>query len=102
MADQIQVNYETLADIQKKFAQITGDVSEMGKQLGSQILDLREKGWKGEASDAFYQEMNEVVAPAIRKLGEALDRAAETTGVVIKTFNNAEDEVKGMFGSGAQ
>jgi WXG100 family type VII secretion target len=97
MADQITVNYEVLAQIQTKFTQLASDVEGAGRGIGEKTLTLREDGWQGRGSDAFYSEMNDSVAPGIRKLREALEQAAEVVGKISQTYKEADESARNGF-----
>ena len=97
MADQISVNYEVLGQIQNKFTQLASDVEDTGRAIGEKTLTLREDGWEGRGSDAFYSEMNDSVAPGIRKLREALEQAAEVMGKIVQTYKEADESARNGF-----
>jgi WXG100 family type VII secretion target len=97
MADQITVNYEVLTQIQTKFTQLASDVEDTGRGIGEKALALGEDGWQGRGSDAFYSEMNDSVAPGIRKLKEALGQAAEVVGKISQTYIEADESARNGF-----
>ena len=51
MAEQVQANYETLEQIENKFAQLANEVQDMGRKIARQQTTLRRGGWVGAGSD---------------------------------------------------
>lgn len=94
MADTIQVQYEELTQIQRKFNQLSDDVSQVSKNLSNKVETLRDDGWQGRGSDAFYNEVSDEVMPAIKRLLQALNRAGVTTNQIASTFNEAEETTR--------
>ena len=70
----------------------------MGHSIGVQIQALRQDGWQGLGSDAFYGEMNEKVAPGIRKLREALEEASQEMAKIASIFGEAEETARAGLG----
>ena len=102
MADQIEANYEQLEAIQNRFAQLADFVEQMGKDTGGKVHTLREEGWQGEGSDAFYSEMSDEIVPAIGRLRASLEKASETIAKVAGTIHEADEEAQGLFKAVAQ
>jgi WXG100 family type VII secretion target len=100
MADRIEADYDVLAEIQRRFTQVADDVQQMSKEVNTRSQTLREQGWQGKGSDAFYQEMSDDVAPALARLRQALERAGSIVGDVVKTVREAEEQAQGGFGAG--
>ena len=73
MADRIEANYEALGQTQQKLAKLVDDVEQTEKHIGGKTATLCAEGWQGRGSDEFHAEMNDEIAPAIRKLREALE-----------------------------
>ena len=97
MAEQIQVNYEALEQIENKFAQLANEVQEMAGKIKSRDNNLRQGGWVGRGSDAFYREMDDLVMPAIGRLREALQEGGQALNRVARIFGEAEEEGQGGF-----
>ena len=94
MADRIEVDYDVLQQVHQKFTQLADEVEQMGKHIGRETLALRDEGWQGEGSDAFYEEMDDKVAPAVRQLREALEHAVKVIGNVAQTMRQAEADAR--------
>ena len=97
MAEQVQVNYEVLEQIEKRFAQLASEVQDVGRKISRQQNALRQGGWIGRGSDAFFAEMDDLVLPAIGRLGEALKEGGQVLGRVADLFNEAEESAQGGF-----
>ncbi len=97
MADQIEADYEALKQVHQKLGQLAGDVEQLGKDIGSRTITLHDEGWQGQGSDAFYQEMEEDVAPGIRRLRQALERANGVVEKVAQIIHEAEEEARSSY-----
>jgi WXG100 family type VII secretion target len=97
MADRIQVNYEVLNEMENRFAQLANEVQDMAAKIKSRDNSLRQGGWIGRGSDAFYNEMDDLVMPAIGRLREALEEGGQALNRVARVFGEAEEEGQGGF-----
>ena len=97
MADKIEADYEALRQVYQRLTQLTDDVETIGKHIGTKTLNLRDEGWQGQGSDAFYEEMNSEVAPAIRKLRQSLERATQVIDDIARVLREAEEEARTGF-----
>jgi WXG100 family type VII secretion target len=97
MADQIQVNYEVLNEMENKFVQLAEGVQEMATKIKSRDNSLRQGGWIGRGSDAFYAEMDDLVMPAIARLRRALDEGGQALNRMARIFDEAEQEAQSGF-----
>jgi WXG100 family type VII secretion target len=97
MAEQIQVEYEVLSQIENRFVQLATDVQDMAAKIKTQQAALQQGGWIGRGSDAFYTEMDDLVMPAIGRLDQALEEAGQVLNRVARIFNEAEEESRGGF-----
>jgi WXG100 family type VII secretion target len=97
MAEQVQVNYEVLNEMENKFVQLANEVQDMAGKIKSRDTNLRQGGWIGRGSDAFYSEMDDLVMPAIGRLREALEEGGQALNRVARIFGEAEEEGQGGF-----
>jgi WXG100 family type VII secretion target len=97
MAEQVQANYDSLNQLQQRFAQLANDVQEMEGRIRRQEGTLRQGGWVGRGSQAFFTEMEDLVIPAIGRLQNALEEGGQVLGRVASLFAEAEDEAQGGF-----
>jgi WXG100 family type VII secretion target len=97
MAEQVRVNYETLNEMESKFARLADDVQAVASKIKSLDNNLRQGGWVGRGSDAFYAEMDDLVMPAISRLRQALDEGGQTLNRIARIFGEAEEEAQSGF-----
>jgi WXG100 family type VII secretion target len=97
MADQIVVNYDVLIQVQRKLDQLAGEILETGRNIGAKTQALRQDGWQGRGSDAFYAEMNDKIAPGITGLREALEEASGVMGRIVQAFREADESARTGF-----
>ncbi|MFZ2488256.1 MAG: WXG100 family type VII secretion target, partial [Anaerolineae bacterium] len=69
----IQVNYDTLENVAKRFGEEAGAIDETHRRLETVLRLLRNGGWEGKGSSAFFQEMEVDVFPALVRLVGALE-----------------------------
>lgn len=97
MGDKIDVNYQELQQIAKKFQGESAEINQLLSQTRQKTDTLITSGWKGRGSEAFAAEMTGRVLPAMGNLVKALNEAGAASGRIGQTFQNAEDECKSYF-----
>jgi len=97
MADLIEVDYRKLEQVHKQFSRQSDSMDKMIKNVRARMAPLQDGGWKGDAADAFFSEMNGEVLPACFRLKKALSEAAETTKRIGQTVQRAEQDAKNAF-----
>ncbi|MCS6835545.1 MAG: WXG100 family type VII secretion target [Anaerolineae bacterium] len=98
----IQVNYEQLEEIARRFASCADVTETVLNGLRRTMDDLR-GGWEGEASKRFFDEMEGRVLPRLRRLNHALSEGQQTTQQIARTFQEAEEQAAQLFqGTGTQ
>jgi WXG100 family type VII secretion target len=98
MANKFRVNYSELQNIGKWFENQSTDVETMSKEIRNGMEMLR-NSWSGRGSQAFQNEMDETVLPAVGKLQQALERTAEGINKIINQAHTAENEASQLFRS---
>ncbi|MEQ8672803.1 MAG: WXG100 family type VII secretion target [Aggregatilineales bacterium] len=98
MAEHIRVEYEQLTEIAKRFALQADQTDQLIARLSHQMDELSTGAWIGQGADAFYDEMETLVFPALGKLFVALDESGVTFGTVAQIFADAEDDASRLFG----
>jgi WXG100 family type VII secretion target len=99
MAEQVQANYEALNQIENRFEQLANEVQNMAARIKTQDSALRRGGWIGRGSDAFYSEMDDLVMPAVSRLGRALEEGGQAVNRIARIFSEAEEEAQSGFGN---
>ena len=62
-----------------------------------QQMETLEPDWVGLGSDAFFEEMQGEVLPAVQRLQEALEQAGMVTGEIVSIFQQADEEASSPF-----
>jgi WXG100 family type VII secretion target len=97
MANKVQAKYDELDQISGRLSEGSNRVSEMQAKLRSQIDVLQGGGWIGRGSDAFYNEMEDTVLPAVKKLEDALENASKVLRQAADRLKSAEQEASARF-----
>lgn len=99
-ADHIRVDYEQLTEIAQRFANEHDRAGQLISRLTQNVDELRSGSWIGHGADAFYEEMDVLIMPALDKLLFALEHSTETINRVAQIYMEAEDDAAGLFGEG--
>lgn len=103
MADKTIVNYEQLREFAKKFANEGEVLAQLTSQIRQSVNNLKGE-WIGAGSDAFFEEMESELLPALKRLHEAMTFSGSTVNIISKIYRSAEEEgsnfVKNYDGSG--
>lgn len=100
MAEVIQANYEQLEEIKAKFGQEAEAAQGMQQNLTKAFKPLEDGGWLGRGADAFFNEMNGELLPAVRRFIEALLKAGQVTGEIAELFHTEEQEAASVVRNG--
>ena len=99
MAEKSEVNYELMANIVKKFNTEAEGINALLNQTKGKVEGLHGNQWIGRGSDKFFEEMEQLVLPAMGRLVHALHAAAVATDQIVKLYRNAEDQGQSVFKS---
>lgn len=97
MADNTQVNYDLLATYEKRFQETGAEAMDQVAQFRQRVDGLHGQGWVGKAADQFHEEMTGEIIPALQRMGEAFNEAAEALKKIREAFNSADEECRGYF-----
>lgn len=92
MADQTKVDYEVLKDVASKFKEAADKVNQTSQMFTRNAEALSRSGWIGQASKKFESEVTGKIAPEYKRLGAALDKAAQVTNQISNIFKTGEQE----------
>jgi WXG100 family type VII secretion target len=97
----VRAHYEELKQIVSAFKR-AGDATGRSLEALRREKDVLQGGdWAGQGATAFYQEMDDSVLPALKRLTSALDSAANTTNQIIGVMKQAEEGAAAVLnGSG--
>lgn len=93
----IQANYPELDNIAALFSQQSDETTNLFQSIQRHLELLQRYGWVGKGAEAFYDEMQQEVLPAMRRLTNALNDASLSTQRVQKLLRDAEDEAARLF-----
>ncbi len=96
-AAQVQAAYEDLSTIAARFQKASESHQQDLQRLQNSATRLHRGGWEGKGSDAFFQEMERVVLPALRRLTKALADGGRTVQRIQSTLRTAEEEAARLF-----
>jgi WXG100 family type VII secretion target len=100
MARIIQINYDEVAATADQFGRQADAVRRLSNYLRLGVEDLQCDGWEGDAANAFFNEMECEIFPALHRLVEALE-ASKAHALALNTrFREAEEEAAHWFMGG--
>ena len=95
--DVIRADYEALQQIATRFAN-QAETNKADLQKVRQAMDqLRNEGWVGRGSEAFFAEMDDVVLPGAQRLIQTLEEASRVTHQLAHVVQQAEEEASKLF-----
>lgn len=93
----IRVDYDQMDKASRVFSTESENVKRTIDNLKGVIETLEGGDWIGKGAEAFYQEWNSLVLPALKRLMEALAMAGRVTIEIKGIFEQAEEETSGVF-----
>lgn len=96
-ADTIQARYDTLEMLAGRFDAYGQAQRQMIQGIRQRMDVLRNGGWIGKGSTAFFTEMDDEVLPALQRLAAALDQSHTTTHKIADVLRAAEEEAAQPF-----
>jgi WXG100 family type VII secretion target len=98
-SDVIQANYERLDDVARRFSGQAEVTTQLVSRIKQCVEALERGGWEGRGADAFFDEMNAELFPALQRMQHALDQAASVTLRAKEILIQAEEEAAALFSS---
>jgi WXG100 family type VII secretion target len=92
----LQVNYDELSQVSKLFRDDGDNLAQVYSTLRTELQALQHD-WVGEAAEAFFAEMEEVLLPALKRTYEALHLSSDMTREIMKLIHDADQETGGYF-----
>ena len=102
-APRIRVDYEQINQVSKKFANNSDGIGTINQKVARQVEVLRGGHWIGRGATAFYQEMDNEILPALKRLSEAFGMADRVTQGIIQVMHETDEEIANLlqlFGEG--
>jgi WXG100 family type VII secretion target len=97
MADVIRVDYEALTKIAGQFQNEAEAIELLLQAMRGSMTPLQNGGWIGRGSDAFFNEMESEVMPAVQRLADALQQAGAVSRQIGEVLQSAEEEAGSPF-----
>lgn len=97
MANQFRGEYDVLNQLAGTFSQQADAIQGMTQRVKSSFNTLQGGKWKGKGSKKFFDEMNNSVVPACKRLEQALSQAASVTKKIANVAKTAEEQSSGCF-----
>ncbi|NIM92989.1 MAG: WXG100 family type VII secretion target [Anaerolineales bacterium] len=92
MADIIQVEYESLERLVRRMSTLADQVTRMQKKIQRSYDELHNGGWEGQGASIFFDEMEQEVFPALKRLVAVLQEGASVISEINKIMRDAERE----------
>jgi WXG100 family type VII secretion target len=93
---ELRCDYDAMANVSNIFANQGSELQDMFNRVRGG-MDALADTWEGRGSDAFKQEMAQLVLPASMRLIQAMNEAAQVSKQINDTIQGAEDEASSLF-----
>ena len=97
MAGTTQVNYEEMNGIIKGMKTEEEQIMNLLKTTKSKVESLHNNQWIGQGADNFFNEMENVVLPAMARLAHALAVGGDVAQNIVNTIRQADEETQSFF-----
>ncbi len=96
MADKTILDFHNLDSLEKKFQNEGEELADVTTRLRQAVHNLH-KDWIGQGADAFFDEMEMVVLPAMTRLFESMFFSSGVVKNIQKIYRDAEDQSSHIF-----
>ncbi len=96
-APTVIADYVKLEEIAKVFDSYAQEITKTYQFINQHVDELKGGAWVGRNADRFYAEMDNEVIPALYRLRDALEESADVTRMIIKIFQQAEEDGAAFF-----
>ena len=97
MAEVIRVDYEALTKIASQFQNEAEAIEQILQMVRGSMTPLQNGGWIGQGSDAFFNEMESDILPAVNRLANALTQANGVSRQIADLMQSAEEDAGSPF-----
>jgi WXG100 family type VII secretion target len=97
MAKIRKLNYDDMNSIVGKFKTEAQEIDGLLKQTKGKVESLHNNQWVGQGSEKFFSEMESLVLPAVSRLVDALNHAADVAQKIADTIRRFDEETKSFF-----
>ncbi|MBL8045783.1 MAG: WXG100 family type VII secretion target [Anaerolineales bacterium] len=91
-APQVRAQHDELKNLQNTFRAQSEAIGQMNQNLKARFDTLQGGDWIGVGANAYFNEMNGAVFPALNRLRNALAEAARLTSQISDLMRQAEDD----------
>lgn len=92
----VQLNYDELTTLVKKFKENGEDYTKLHSNLRQRVQDLH-KEWIGEGAEKFFEEMEVELLPALERLARAFFFSQDVLQKIMRIINEKDMETAGFF-----
>jgi len=96
----IQANYDFLQSAMQKFSQRSDEINQLQSTVNRVSGQLQSGDWIGQGAEKFFQEMNDLVTPGMKRLISVLKDASEATKRISDALREAEESAGALFRGG--
>ena len=97
MAKIRKLNYDDMNSIVGKFKTEAQEIDGLLKQTKGKVESLHNNQWVGQGSEKFFSEMESLVLPAVSRLVDALNHAADIAQKIADTIRRFDEDTKSFF-----
>lgn len=97
MAKIRKLNYDDMNSIVGRFKNEAQEIDAMLKQTKGKVESLHNNQWVGQGADKFFSEMESLVLPAVSRLVDALNHAADIAQKIAATIQQFDTDTKSFF-----
>src|SRR5690606_4781077 len=96
MADKTILDFQNLNSLEKKFQNEGEELADVTMRLRQAVHNLH-KDWIGQGADSFFDEMEMVLLPAMKRLYESMFLSSGAVKDIEKIYRDAEDQCGHIF-----
>ncbi len=97
MAARLRIVYNETLAAANQFATESSEIRQMYNQLKSQTEHLHGHGFRGLTSEAWFKQMEDTLLPKTNQLADILEQSSEMLKRLNSLFQQADQEVGGLF-----
>jgi len=96
----IKIQYSEVEQSARTFMCLQEGIAALRQELNRSSDSLR-GGWQGEAADAFFDELDGQVNPALARLANALETASQVSLQISAVLRSGEEQAAALFKNGS-
>ncbi len=96
----IKIQYSEVEQSARTFMCLQEGIAALRQELNRSSDSLR-SGWQGEAADAFFDELDGQINPALARLANALETASQVSLQISAVLRSGEEQAAALFKNGS-